>query len=316
VIDIGLGLWTMQSTAEAPRAHVDLYRDLRDDARAAERLGFHSIWTSEHHFWYDGWCPSPLLAATTALAATRRLHVGTGVHVLPLHEPARTAAAASAIHRLCGGRFELGVGLGYRDPEFDGFGIPRSDRGARMDAALTELTGRFGIDGPPIWVGGFAGPALARAARHGLSLILPQTVSDRGLGEAIADRRQMAAAAGMPAGRVAAMRYAWVTDGSEEASRRAKVEFSRVTREYQGAWWSLQGKRGFDVPDLLEAQLDRAAATALVGTGEEIRSDISRLEKLGVDLVVLLVVDGDRDRYRLQIEELAAASVARRSMAS
>lgn len=51
----GLGLWCLQSTALAPRHHVHAYRELLEDARLAERLGYDSVWLSEHHFFYDGY---------------------------------------------------------------------------------------------------------------------------------------------------------------------------------------------------------------------------------------------------------------------
>ena len=62
--DVGLALWSMQRTQAVPSpGWPQLYADLIDDSRAAEDLGFDSLWLAEHRFWYDGWCPQPLIAA-------------------------------------------------------------------------------------------------------------------------------------------------------------------------------------------------------------------------------------------------------------
>ena len=55
---LGLGVFGMQAVPQRPDHHVKLYRDLLEDADLAEALGFDSIWLSEHHFWFDGYCPA------------------------------------------------------------------------------------------------------------------------------------------------------------------------------------------------------------------------------------------------------------------
>jgi alkanesulfonate monooxygenase SsuD/methylene tetrahydromethanopterin reductase-like flavin-dependent oxidoreductase (luciferase family) len=60
------------------------------------------------------------------------------------------------LQRLSAGRLELGLGLGYRDIEFDGLGLRRDRRGALMEAALDALE----AVGARIWLGGMASRAL------------------------------------------------------------------------------------------------------------------------------------------------------------
>ena len=93
---IGIGLWCLQSTATVPRPFTALYQELLDDARLAEASGVDSLWLPEHHHYYDGYCPALLPAAAAALSVTTTLTVGTGVLLLPLHDPARVAADAAA----------------------------------------------------------------------------------------------------------------------------------------------------------------------------------------------------------------------------
>src|SRR4051794_4119580 len=175
-MDVGLGLWSMRSTAAFPAPFPRLYAELNEDARLAEALGFHSLWLAEHHGWYDGWCPSPLVAAGAALAATSTLHVGTGIHLLPMYEAERVTAQLAWLERVSAGRFEYGVGIGYRAPEYDAYGVPRTRRGRRMDHALDRIAA-LGSAGPRVWTGGFSEPALRRAGRRGLGVLLPQTLS-------------------------------------------------------------------------------------------------------------------------------------------
>src|SRR3954454_9425954 len=138
-MDVGLGLWTMRSTPAFEGAFPQLYADLVTDAQFAELLGFHSLWVAEHHFSPDGWCPAPLVAAASVLGATTTLRVGSGIHLLPLYEAERALAEVDWLHRLSGGRFDHGVGIGYRAAEYDGYGLSRRVRGRRMDAALERF---------------------------------------------------------------------------------------------------------------------------------------------------------------------------------
>jgi len=82
---LGIGIFGMQSVPQRPDHHAKLYRDLLDDAELAESLGFDSIWLSEHHFWFDGYCPADLVAAGAILGRTSKLGVGTAVMLL--HRP-------------------------------------------------------------------------------------------------------------------------------------------------------------------------------------------------------------------------------------
>jgi alkanesulfonate monooxygenase SsuD/methylene tetrahydromethanopterin reductase-like flavin-dependent oxidoreductase (luciferase family) len=297
----------MRSTAAAPASLPVLHRELQDDARLAEELGFHSLWLSEHHFWYDGWCPSLLVAGAAVLGATQRLHVGTGVFLLPLHEPERLAAAGLALERLAPGRFELGLGLGYREPELDAFGVSRTQRGRRADRALDLLADAWGDGGPAIWLGGIADKSLRRAAERGLSLFLPSSMRLDQLREVVARARAAAGEAGVALGRVGVLKNAWVTDGGAAEERRMRDAIARGGREYGGSWWMLRGRLGFDVPELLAEQMERAGETALVGTPDAVAAGIRELEEVGVDLVALHVAaDFTRPAYRDAMHRIAA----------
>jgi alkanesulfonate monooxygenase SsuD/methylene tetrahydromethanopterin reductase-like flavin-dependent oxidoreductase (luciferase family) len=297
-VNIGVGLWAMRATARKPASFPALYAELLTDAQLAEALGFHSLWIAEHHFWYDGWCPAPLVAAAAVLGVTTRLHVGTGIALLPLYEPAEAVAHVAGVDDLAEGRLELGLGLGYRDVEFDAFGLARRERGRRMEAGLRALAQRRdelmpGDRSGRIWVGGMAVPAIERAARHGAGVLLPQTLTIDQVRATMQVVRDTCAQAGLPTPPAAVMRHAWATDGGEAQAAAARAAIDATLREYSGSWFALKGRPGFESPEALDGQVQRATRAALIGTPGEIADGLGQLAGIGIDLVVLhLTSDG------------------------
>ena len=138
----------------------------------AERLGADSVWFSEHHLFEDGYLPQPLTFAAAAAARTRRVRVGTAILIAPLRKTAQLAEEAATVDLISGGRLDLGLGAGYRVPEFDLFGADIGARYRTLDAQVGELRRLWGEDGVtpapvqerlPIWLG-YQGPKGARRA--------------------------------------------------------------------------------------------------------------------------------------------------------
>lgn len=172
---VGFGSLTGQRGPGDTRADGERYRETLSLAAEAERLGFDSIWLSEHHFFADGYMPSLLVQAAAIAATTSRVTIGTGVLLAPLHNAIRLAEDASTVQLLADGRVVLGVAQGWRREEFDRLGVPYADRNVRLEAAVRTLRESWG-DGPvtpkpgrppPIWIGGMSEPAVRRAARLG-----------------------------------------------------------------------------------------------------------------------------------------------------
>lgn len=185
----GLGQFTLQIPPWDRRDHQRLYADTLELARLAERSGFDSFWLAEHHGGSDGYIPSLLAFLSAVAASTERLHVGTGVLLAPLHDPIRIAEDAAVLDNLSGGRFNLGMGLGWVAEEYRMFGRDMSNRGRRLEEVVEVLrlawTGEpFTFHGKvlsyddvmvrptpsgkiPIWLGGGTPKALERAARIG-----------------------------------------------------------------------------------------------------------------------------------------------------
>ncbi len=279
---------------------------MQDDASLCEELGFDSLWVAEHRFWYDGWCPQPLVAAAAALGATDRLTVGTAMHLLPQHDPARSADTYAQLRSLFGDRFELGVGLGYRDEEYDGVG-PGPQPARTADGRRTRRGDLAQSPRPPIWVGGMAPAAIERAARRGLSLLLPPTLTPADIQRVAKDAAEVSAAAGFDPGRIGMVKDLWITDGTDAAKRQHLDRLDAHYREYGGSWWMLRGALGFARPDLLDKQMQRTADTALVGPLEQIVDELHQLVEAGVSTIALGVSsDFTRGHYRDQMELVAA----------
>ena len=170
-------------------------------ALAAEEVGFESVWTGEHVAMpiRDSPVPAPpetpfldsLVALARIAALTTRVRLGTGILVLPHHNPVVLAKALASLDQVSGGRLIAGFAGGYVEQEFRALGVDFRQRGARTDDALAAMralwtepepryAGRFArFDGirfepkpvqrphPPIVIGGQAPAALRRAAREG-----------------------------------------------------------------------------------------------------------------------------------------------------
>lgn len=180
--------------------------------RAAEESGFESVWTGEHVVMpiRDNPVPTPpetpfldsIVALTRAAALTTRVKLGTGILVLPHHNPVLLAKALASLDVVSGGRLVAGFAGGYVEPEFRALGVDFRRRGAITDDSLgaiealwtqelPEHRGRFAAFGdvrfepkptqrprPPIVIGGFAPAALARAARYDGWYGFARTVDD------------------------------------------------------------------------------------------------------------------------------------------
>ncbi len=110
----------------------------------AEELGFDSVWIAEHHFSNRyGILPDPFSYLSYLAAKTTRIKLGAAVMVVPLHHPMRIVENSAFVDILSDGRFQLGLGSGYRPYEFAGLGIDFESRRARQAEAIPLILKGF-----------------------------------------------------------------------------------------------------------------------------------------------------------------------------
>ena len=209
-----LARFAMRTDGSASRAgHVDLYAAALDMTAWGESHGCVSAIVSQHHGVPDGYLPSPLPLAAAMAARTSRLPINVSALLVALYEPIKLAEDVAVIDLLSRGRVSYVIGIGYRDEEFELFGVPRAGRGRLVEERITLLRrlwagetvtydGRdvavhplpFTTGGPMLAYGGGTPAAAARAGRLGLYFMANS--ADRSLEDVY---REAAAAAGVRA---------------------------------------------------------------------------------------------------------------------
>ena len=167
---------------------------IRRVAELAEELDFDSAWTTEHIIVGPeavdpyGRVYDPLVTLGWIAGWTKRIGLGTSIVLVPLHHPMHLAKQVATLQELSGGRFTLGVGMGWHKDEFDFMGVEFEGRGRRADEAIRLMralwSGERDFDGefwsfhdatsephpspqPEIWVGGSSPRAVRRARELG-----------------------------------------------------------------------------------------------------------------------------------------------------
>ncbi|MGH2441676.1 MAG: LLM class flavin-dependent oxidoreductase [Chloroflexota bacterium] len=231
---------------------------------------------------YDSFDSLTCLAA--AAAVTSRVSLATTILVTPLRNEVLLAKQSATLHRLSGGRFVLGVGLGARTDDYRATGTPYRTRGQRLSDQLLKMhevwdDGRIGSSGwrPRLLVGGSGGLAMSRMARYSNGYVHgggPPRAFARGAAEA---------------------RAAW-------------EDFGRSGRPmlWGMAYFQLVGDRRLgnaylrDYYAFTGAFADKIAA-GLLTTGKQLREFAAEYAAAGCDNLVLFPASPDRD----QLEALA-----------
>lgn len=180
-MDVGL-YFDLRNPPGWPADSTRLYGFTLEMCEEAERLGAGSIWVTEHHLFEDGYLTQPLTFLAAVAARTQKIRLGTGVLLAPLRSAVQIAEEAVVVDILSGGRLDLGLGAGYRVPEFELFGADFDSRFKTADARALELR-RIWEEGKltprpvqqqiPIWMGYQTPKGAGRAGRMGMGLLSP-----------------------------------------------------------------------------------------------------------------------------------------------
>jgi alkanesulfonate monooxygenase SsuD/methylene tetrahydromethanopterin reductase-like flavin-dependent oxidoreductase (luciferase family) len=311
------------------------FRDYLDFNVEAEALGFTSSFLVEHHF--TGWNQvSATLMLLMALAMrTKTLRLGSAVMVLPWHNPVLLAEQAATLDLVSGGRFDFGIGKGYRHSEFKGFQIAAEEAEARFDEAVEVIKrafterARFSHHGrfwhfedivvepppaqqphPPFWVAAGSEGSIRRAAARGFNLILDQYASAAQIAERIGlyKTERLAHGFGFTPMQVVVARQLYVAN-DETDKQAALARQAAYTKRTVDVSRRPDGKGGSQSGSHVLAYADKAGGTeanALFGTPDEICAKLEALRDVGVDYV-LLTISGGREQLRRFAREIMPA---------
>jgi alkanesulfonate monooxygenase SsuD/methylene tetrahydromethanopterin reductase-like flavin-dependent oxidoreductase (luciferase family) len=158
-LDPGLGRWPASSRAMGVGLMLPIaergafpgtlrFADMLEMTRSAESAGFDAIWLADHFLFRSPVTPEgeemglwEAWSAAAALAqATTKINVGLLVTCLGWRNPGIVARMTDTIDEISNGRFILGVGAGWHEPEYDAYGFPFDHRASRFDDAITIIT--------------------------------------------------------------------------------------------------------------------------------------------------------------------------------
>jgi len=305
---VGIYLNSQHPEGDDPARHL---AQMLEQARLIRSLGFDSIWAGEHHATpgFHFFPQFPLIQSVAA--AAEGLFIGTNLILLPLHNPIEIAEIGAYLDILTGGKFLLGLGLGYRPEEFAIFGVPMAERASRLSEGVEIIrrlwtedrvthTGRhwqfadvavrprpLQQPRPPILIGAQVDAAIARAAKISDGWL---AVSDRlsQLPQQMKLFAETRAAAGLPPSEhICRLAEVACADDEDEAYRRAAPHLLRKYAAY--AAWGLAGvsKERTGSP---EEQLRRLAADRFaIGTPAQVTEALIAQHRAGVTHVSMRV---------------------------
>jgi alkanesulfonate monooxygenase SsuD/methylene tetrahydromethanopterin reductase-like flavin-dependent oxidoreductase (luciferase family) len=297
---LGLFVNTQFPQGEAVAARLP---ELVEQVRTARDCGFRSLWFPHHYLT----APMQMLQITPMMAflasEAKGMAIGPNILILPLLNPVHVAEEAATLDVLTGGNYILGVGLGYRAPEFDSFGIKLAERAPRFSEAITlmrrlwteervSFAGRFwsvtdhGIGlkptrpgGPPVYVAAQVDAAIRRAARIGDAwLIVNATGLDKVEQQMRLYREALAESGRTP------LEYPIARECYVGASHHSAFEECRAALEYKYnayASWGLGASRA-------EPFEDFARNRFIIGDAVSVKEEIAKYrERLGVDHFIM-----------------------------
>jgi alkanesulfonate monooxygenase SsuD/methylene tetrahydromethanopterin reductase-like flavin-dependent oxidoreductase (luciferase family) len=273
-----------------------------------EELGFEGGWTLEQIV-APAPSLSPLPLLSWAAAHTTRLRLGVAVLITSLHDPLQLASAITAVDQLSHGRLDVGVGHGGNFRPFSAFGIEKATfvryfteglelmEAAWSDEPTVTFHGRFrDVDGlpiqpkpvqrphPPLWFGGSAPKAVARAVRLGDAFMGAGSSTTASFAEAVKIVRRELDEHGKDATqfRIAKRVYVTIDDDAARARERVLAGLHRIYGDMPGI-----------------------EAVPVSGTPDDVVRGLREVNDAGAEMILLNPVGEDVAQDREQMERLA-----------
>ena len=335
--------------------HDQAYGEMLDQTALAETLGFGECWFAEHHFTDYSLLPSPNLMIASAIQRTRHMRFGNYVNALSFHHPLRLAAEAAMLDNLARGRYDFGVGKGVRAGEFAKLGLNFDDGVAMTEESVEILLkawtqesssheGRFWKfpefslrprvyqrPHPPLHEVASRPASVARVGAKGWPVAMHFTPTEV-VAQAVEDYHAALAKRTTPPGegpyrpRLLLCRETYVAETAERARAEGALglqgfwhlsslaappppaEYSdeRLKALTSRTW----GGRTFD-------ELD-AIGGMVIGAPEQVAEKVERLEKIGVDTLLLVCSFGNLSQTQVcrSLELFAEAAIRPRQAAA
>jgi alkanesulfonate monooxygenase SsuD/methylene tetrahydromethanopterin reductase-like flavin-dependent oxidoreductase (luciferase family) len=288
---------------------------MRSYLARAEELGFEGGWVLEQ---VVGEAPllAPLELLAYAAACTDRLRLGVAVLVSSLHDPLQLAAAVTTVDRLSHGRLDVGVAPGGRSRPFSAFGVDKAtyissfSEGLELMKAAWSDQPRLTFQGlfrqvydlpiqpkpvqrphPPIWFGGQAPKALARAVRHGNGFLGAGSSTTANFAEAVkTTRRELAEQSKDPTQFSIGKRvYLMIDDDPAKARERVLAGLRRIYGTMPGIEAVPISGTANDVADGLREVIAAGAEMILLNpVGHDVAENHEQMERLTAEVVPLL----------------------------
>ena len=283
-------------------------RDALDQVRVAREAGFDLIGVGQHYLAYPYQMPTPLTYLARLMAEAQGMQVAATVLLLPLLQPVDIAESVATLDAMSGGRFILGVGLGYREEEYTAFGVTAKERVPRMLECLqvmkmlwsqseVEFKGRFYTiprvkpvtrplqrPHPPIWMAANNDAAVRRAARLGYAWLINPHATVPVIERQLAMYQDVLREEGaMAPGDLPMMREVYLDTDRRRAYAQARPYLESKYQAY-AAWGqdrALPGEESFNVP-FEQLARDRF----LIGTPDDLIAEVERYEQLGVNYML------------------------------
>jgi alkanesulfonate monooxygenase SsuD/methylene tetrahydromethanopterin reductase-like flavin-dependent oxidoreductase (luciferase family) len=281
----------------------------RGHLKRAEELGFEGGWVMEQVI---GAAPeiAPLELLAWAAGHTTRLRLGVAVLITSMHDPLQLASAITAVDQLSHGRLDVGVGHGGNFRPFAAFGVDKATfvryfteglelmKAAWSDEATVTFHGQFRVldnqpiqpkpvqrPHPPIWFGGTAPAALARAVRLGDSFLGAGSSTTAKFADAVRTVRRELAEQHKDASEftIGKRVYLMVDDDAARARERVLDGLHRIYGQMPG--------------------ID---AVPVSGTPDDIVRGLREVIGAGAEMILLNPVGDDVAQHREQMERLAA----------
>lgn len=278
-------------------------REALEQVRGAREAGFHLIAAGQHYLSYPYQHPATLPFLARLASEAQGMHLAATVLILPLLPPVDVAESVATLDAISGGKFILGVGLGYREAENVAFGVPPKERVGRLLESLevmkrlwteeeVEFHGSFYTipnlkrlgtrpvqkPHPPIWMGAHMEGGIRRAARLGYPWLITPHNTISGLESQVRLYRETLAEGGTGnTSDLPIMREMYLSQDLQSAQERARHYLEPKYRAY--AAWDPDDKLGrrkaFGAP--FE---ELAKGRFLMGTPEQIIQEIELYQQI------------------------------------